>query len=829
MNISGNTKGVYELQVHDHACLIYDSEQEWRDAVVPFIFQGLKRGEKCVYAFNQSNRLTIINTLKSAGIDVDFYEDSQQLMILGKESLPEENQLNRLDQVQAFYIQFIEQAVKEGYPAVRFTGEALYTMGDFEPYKNMVEVNSRMNNLLFPYYPCVALCQYNRSQTDPVLLKYVIISHPIIIKNGRIYKNNGNICNEQEMVNDRWEAEFWMSIIERENLEREKIQQVHRLIVENAYDLVTIIDPQTNTYKYLSPSHERVVGYTAEELMGNNCFAHMHPEDQSKVKGILQEGLKKGGGSAQYRSHNKDGDYIWLEATGRIIEQDGYQGDILLVTRDITEKKLAEMERERSEEKYRLIVDIASDGISIVDATSFLTVYQNPALLKMLGYSRKEWPSKTIFDMVHPDDLVVVFEAATKGLVKGEGTVQCRVEKSDGTYIWLEINSKQMKKDQAHENRKFILILRDISQRKKAEEALIASESLLRRSQQELKQQLDYLNYLINTMDDIFVTYDLNRCMTLVNNAVYFSLGYTVGELLGRDVLDIIADHEIDRMTEYTKKRLIMGEAGIFETSVKRKNGSHALVRIKSSPITKNGVITGVMLLLEDISETRKIEREMARMDQLNTIGEMAAGIGHEIRNPMTTVKGFLQILSQQEDLKQHQHYFNLMLEELDRANDIISEFLSLAKNKLVDLKPGNLNDIINAIFPLLQADATLGDKSIVLDLHDIPALLLDEKEIRQLVINLVRNGLEAMSDGGTVSIITYLEADEVVLVVKDEGEGIRHEIMEQLGKPFISTKEKGTGLGLAICYSIAARHKARILPVSSSKGTSFIIRFKKL
>lgn len=687
MNIAGKTKGVYDLKVHDHACFIYDSEQEWQDIVIPFIYLGLKRGEKCVYGYNHHSKLTIISAFKSAGIDVELYEGKKQLMLLSNEYLPAEDDTERLDQIIAFYIQFIEQASQEGYSAVRFTSENLYTVAGYAPYKNLVEVNARMNKQLFPYYPCISLCQYNRSQTDPLLLKHTIMSHPIIIKNGRIYKNNAVLYDEQDIANDIWEADFWMSIIERENMEKEKLQQIYRLIAENAYDLITIIDPRTNTYKYLSPSHARVVGYTAEELMGNNAFNHMHPEDQPAVMEKLQEGIKNGGGSAEYRSYNKDGEYLWLEAIGKmIVDQDEYNGDILLVTRDITERKLA---------------------------------------------------------------------------------------------------------------------------------------------QQELKKQLDYLNYLINIMDSIFVTYDLNRRVTLVNKAVYDMLGYTVEELVGADVLDIIVYQEIDRMMAYTQARLLKAEPGEFETTVKRKDGSHALVRIKSTPIIENGIINGAMLIMEDISESRKIEREMARMDQLNTIGEMAAGIGHEIRNPMTAVKGFLQIMSQQEDLKQHECYFNIMLEELERANDIISEFLSLAKNKMVDLKPGNLNDIIMAIFPLLQADATLGGKSIELELQDIHPLLLDEKEIRQLVINLVRNGLEAMSDGGTVYISTYLEDNEVVLVIKDEGEGIKHELMEQLGKPFITTKEKGTGLGLAVCYSIAARHEASILPTSSPEGTSFTIRFK--
>lgn len=328
-------------------------------------------------------------------------------------------------------------------------------------------------------------------------------------------------------------------------------------------------------------------------------------------------------------------------------------------------------------------------------------------------------------------------------------------------------------------------------------------------------------------MGEVFVTYDLNHRITFVNHAVYKQLGYQPEELLGINVIDFIIPPDKERMATYIGTRLLDGKPGIFETVVKRKNGSEALVRIKSSPIKEEDTVVGAMLLLEDISEYRKIQKEMARLDQLNTVGEIAAGIGHEIRNPMTTVKGFLQMLSQNEDFIHHQHYFNLMLDELERANGIISEFLALAKNKLVDLQPRNLNSIITAIFPLLQADALLVDKSIVLDLAEIPDLLLDEKEIRQLLLNLVRNGLEAMQAGGTVYVSTRLEEEQVVLSVRDEGKGINHELMDKLGTPFITTKDNGTGLGLAICYSIVARHEAGIIPYTSPTGSTFIIRFK--
>lgn len=235
----------------------------------------------------------------------------------------------------------------------------------------------------------------------------------------------------------------------------------------------------------------------------------------------------------------------------------------------------------------------------------------------------------------------------------------------------------------------------------------------------------------------------------------------------------------------------------------------------------------GLFVIFKDITEQKKIQEEMARLDRLNLIGEMAAGIGHEIRNPMTTVKGFLQLLSERDKNFKDKEIFDLMVSELDRANSIITEFLSLAKNKKVEFKKRNLNSILKSIFPLIEADAIKEDKNICLDLGDIPYLLLDKKEIHQVILNLTRNGIEAMSPKGCLTIKTFLEGEEVVLAVQDQGKGIKPEVLEKLGTPFFSTKDNGTGLGLAVCYSIAERHNAKIDIETDPTGTTFYIRFK--
>ena len=240
-----------------------------------------------------------------------------------------------------------------------------------------------------------------------------------------------------------------------------------------------------------------------------------------------------------------------------------------------------------------------------------------------------------------------------------------------------------------------------------------------------------------------------------------------------------------------------------------------------------NHKVSGDFILLDvNVTEQKRLADEMARVEKLHLIGEMAASLGHEVRNPLTSVRGFLQMLSVKEERSRYNEYYSLMIEELDRANVIISEFLSLAKNKAIKLNKMNLNDIILVLSQLIQANAVASNHQLILELGDIPELYLDEQEIRQLLLNLVRNGMESMTSDGVITIKTYLENNEVVLIVQDQGNGIEPGVLDKIWTPFFSTKENGTGLGLAVCYSIITRHKANISVESDSNGTQFCIRF---
>lgn len=338
---------------------------------------------------------------------------------------------------------------------------------------------------------------------------------------------------------------------------------------------------------------------------------------------------------------------------------------------------------------------------------------------------------------------------------------------------------------------------------------------------QALLKRFEYITMYAN---DIILLTDNSLKIIEANDRAVKTYGYARKELMTLKI-DELLDPD-SRPTVASLIRRVQVEDGLtYETIHSRKDGSTFPVEVSLRLILVNEE-PFYQSIIRDITERKRFEKEMVRLERLNLIGQMAAGIGHEIRNPMTTVRGFLQLLEKYQELNKHKHYFSLMIDELDRVNLIITEFLSLARNKPSNLKVNNINDIINAILPLAQADAIKMGSFITTELETIPDLLLNEKEIRQILLNFIRNGIEAMPNGGKITIKTCLADGKVVLSVQDHGSGITNETLARIGTPFFTTKENGTGLGLAVCYSIASRHNAKIKLDSSPTGTTFSVRF---
>ena len=239
------------------------------------------------------------------------------------------------------------------------------------------------------------------------------------------------------------------------------------------------------------------------------------------------------------------------------------------------------------------------------------------------------------------------------------------------------------------------------------------------------------------------------------------------------------------------------------------------------------GNLVNLLRTSEDITENKKSEAMLKKSEMLSAVGQLAAGIAHEIRNPLTSLKGFLQLMMQSSTY--NREYTEVMFSEFNRLELIISEFLVLARPQAVAFKEQQIERILEDVNVLLNTQAILKNISLELAYEDnLPPVYCNEKELKQLFINMIKNAIEAMDSEGDISISARMDKDGYLLVkVSDQGKGIPKEQLERMGEPFYTTKDKGTGLGLMISQKIIDNHKGTLIFLSEvGIGTTVEMRF---
>ena len=514
-----------------------------------------------------------------------------------------------------------------------------------------------------------------------------------------------------------------------------------------------------------------------------------------------------------------------------------FAGQTLLIYKLVTIQKqqhknqqalLAAIEANRhlvaKERRYRLVTENMKDVLWILDIETLTFIYASPSVFETLGFTLEEFISSPFEMLLSPADKAIILEDVverTKGLLPGSehSTVYMREVQQrckDGSTIWTEMSMYYYIND-ATNKIEIQGIGRNIQKRKEAEIALAFSEERLRT----ITNNLPLTVYQITGADieNCKLTFVSDRIYDIVGKEALKDLSYLIDKVHPEDREPLHHSRQNSIASDSPWQfdfRIILGN-----DNLRWIHGEAIPYHLPDGTVTWNGYC-------QDITERKNWEERMSQLERFHLIGEMAAGIAHEIRNPMTTVRGFLQSFLRKDECSHVRSSLELMISELDRANSIITEYLSLAKNKQLNLSLLNLNTIIEKILPLIESDISLKGLLVHTELNiGLPDLPLDPQEMRQMILNFVRNGMEAMKVGGQLTIGTYGNEEEVTLFITDEGHGIPLEMLDKLGTPFLTTKDTGTGLGLAICYNIASRHNALIHVETGSWGTTFMVTFK--
>ncbi|MTI85573.1 MAG: PAS domain S-box protein [Firmicutes bacterium] len=574
--------------------------------------------------------------------------------------------------------------------------------------------------------------------------------------------------------------------------------QLKRLF-EISHDIICISDFE-GCVRSVNPAFRNILGYEKKDVLGKNLFDFVHAEDLEPTKATHVNAIPSASPVKNFKNRYrcKDGSYKWLEWSSVPVSQEGLTYSVV---RDVTEKIIADEKLSNARQQIANILESITDAFYAVDNDWNIT-YVNETSAEIMGKTQAELIGENLWD-TFPNYNPFTYEKFHK--VMKERIPDHFEVFASSVNLWTKVHAYPSKDGLA-------VFYRDITTRKENEKKLLESEMRFR-------------SLFENSVDGILLTKP-DGSVLAANSAICNLLGRTEKELCNLESCSIV-DLTDPRIPQALKERKIKGKVK-SELNVIHKDGTIIPVEFASQLFPGADGETLTCVMVRDARERIKTQQEMNRLERLNLVGQMAAGISHEIRNPMTSVRGFLQILRGKAECQDYKDYFNLMINELDRANSIIAGFLSLAKNKKNHtLEKQNLNTVLEKLLPLITADAMKLDIFVNTKFGNIPDMLLNEEEIRQLILNLTRNGFEAMSPGQTLTIKTSMERQDVILSVQDQGVGMSSEVLENIGTPFFTTKADGTGLGMAVCHSIAEQHNAKIDIETGSSGTTFFVWFK--
>jgi len=472
-----------------------------------------------------------------------------------------------------------------------------------------------------------------------------------------------------------------------------------------------------------------------------------------------------------------------------------------------------------SEERLRLLESVAlnaNDAIIITEAEPISLpgpriLYVNKAFTCMTGYSLNEVVGRTPRLLQGPKSDRTVLDQIRKALTQWRPIVaEVLNYAKDGSEYWAEISIVPVT-DEVGYFTHFVSIQRDVTKRKQIEEVLRSS-----------KEQSESI--IRHTSDAIWVI-DTLTTVIQVNPAFEKLYGWQMHEVVGRNLPTVPSNmmNEFDSMLYSVKA----GEkVNGFETINVTKDGIIINVSVTVSPIRDSaGSIIAFSGILRDITKRKEMEEVLRKADRLALVGQLAAGFAHEIRNPLTTIKGFFKLL--EPIIQQKESYLSIISSELGQIESIINEFLTLAEPQLGSIELHSLSKVAEKSIALLNTQAIISNVQIFTEFEtNVPQVPCDACQIKQVFANILKNAIESMPGGGHVFVqLKKQDSDYVLIRFVDEGHGMSKDRIAKLGEPFYTTKEKGTGLGLMVSYKIIQEHSGQIVIDSDiNVGTSVTI-----
>ncbi|WP_284199014.1 PAS domain S-box protein [Alicyclobacillus sacchari] len=600
-----------------------------------------------------------------------------------------------------------------------------------------------------------------------------------------------------------------------------RIKQLFDIISHNSQDVITYCTPG-GICEYVSPSVYHIVGYSSEELLGQTIEPFLHPEDRHVWVEAIQA-MEQGTDNERVtlRILHRRGDYRWFEVTLRIQRNArGRAVGVIGIGRDVTDERLAAEQLAALKRKYEWILNAASEGIVGIDPKEHI-IFANPAAAKILGRTTEEMIGKPFASVtavlgqdVHSQSLF----ACT--LVTGQVITASRARfcRSDNTYIPVEYSITPI--NEGDEIVGAVMTFRDITDKLAQEHALQRSRDNLKQAHQLARSgywELDVEHDHLMWSDEMFAIWGMDPNT--------FSGTY---EAFLQTVVD-----EDRQAVDHAVQESLQGQLYEIEFRIRTGRGEvRCISALGQTDMDADGRPIRFFGVAQDI--TARKEQELAletsrelleRSEKLAAVGQLAVSIAHEIRNPLTALKGFIDLMHRKAK-GNNKRYLEIMKGEVGRMELILGELLMLAKPQQVHYSMEDVDLLLQEIVAFMSPQAIIHNVVIETSFReDLPQITCEPNQLKQVFINIVRNGIEAMDGGGTLRVLATRSGDYVRIDFVDEGIGISPEKLQHIGEPFFTTKEQGTGLGMMVSQRIVAEHGGRMSVQSTiGQGTTVTI-----
>ena len=612
-------------------------------------------------------------------------------------------------------------------------------------------------------------------------------------------------------------------------------EEKYRNLFENAQDTIVTINLEGKITSVNCAVQK--YGYDRNEIVGESVFDLIPEEERlGRQHNILKLAQGKSTESEfKIKTKNKSG-YAIVEARSNPILQDGSVVGIQTIMRDATERKeMAEKLRD-SEERFRAITLSANAAIVLIDDEGKFS-YWNPAAEKMFGYTEKEVNNTKMYELITPKrfhrDHINAFEKFTKigkGRIIGK-TVELPAIKKDGTEFPVEFSLSAL---QVKGKWYALGIFRDVTERKKMEEEIKQYsehlEDLVQKRTEELLESEKRYSVLVEEASDGVIILQ-HKKLVFANKKAAEIVGYSRDELKGLPLEKLIDEKYLPVAKKMYERNLRGDVSTTFEVEWRAKNGERIPVEVSDARIRYQGH-PAVLRIARDIRERKRLEEQRRKLEKMTTIGELATMVAHDLRNPLTSIRNASFYIKNacpnrgNVECKTVLEMFDVIEQETVFADSIINDLLDFAARRPPLRKSQNVNNLIeNALRQIDMAENVKIERKFAKK----AVASVDEKQLERVFLNLIKNSVQAMPNGGKLEVTTIETEDHIRTAFTDTGTGIAEENMSKIFTPLFTTKAKGIGMGLSICKKIVEEHGGTIDVESKvGQGTTFTITLPK-